>query len=87
MRPSPCNANGGATRPDVAPGAWWAWHRGPAERRRRTGRRRGVVLIPITTVSMLGNFDAVQFPNQRGNPITAALVVDSGNSNMIIPNG
>jgi hypothetical protein len=43
--------------------------------------------IPITTVSMLGNFDAVQFPNQRGNPIAAELVVDSGNSNMIIPNG
>jgi hypothetical protein len=46
--------------------------------------------IPLTTVSMSGNFDSfidVQFPNPGGNPITATLLADSGNSNMIIPNG
>jgi hypothetical protein len=46
--------------------------------------------IPLTTVSKLGNFDSlidVQFSYQGGNPITATLLADSGNSNMIIPNG
>ena len=46
--------------------------------------------IPLTTVSKSGNFDSfidVQFPNQGGVPITATLLADSGNSNMIIPNG
>ncbi|WP_428671089.1 hypothetical protein [Reyranella sp.] len=46
--------------------------------------------IALTTLSKSGNFDSyidVQFPNQSGNPITASLLVDSGNNNMIIPNG
>ncbi|MGH8428769.1 MAG: hypothetical protein ACREUF_00040, partial [Solimonas sp.] len=48
------------------------------------------ISIALTTVSMSGNFDAwinVQFPKQGGSPITASLLVDSGNATMIIPNG
>ena len=43
--------------------------------------------VPITTVSMGGNFDSfidVSFP---GVSTTATLLVDSGNNNLIIPNG
>jgi len=47
------------------------------------------VSIPLTTVSQQGNFDAwieVQFPTASG-PLRASLLVDSGNSTMIIPYG
>lgn len=46
--------------------------------------------VPITTVSMGTNFDSfidVYFPNPNGPPIQSTLLVDSGNNNMIIPNG
>jgi len=56
--------------------------------------RRGAALAPfsiaLTTVSKAPNFDSyidVQFPNPNGAPVTARLLADSGNSNMIIPNG
>lgn len=48
-----------------------------------------MVAIPLTTVSVQGNFDAwidVQFP-APGRIITASLLVDSGSTTMIIPNG
>jgi hypothetical protein len=48
-----------------------------------------MVMIPLTTVSEAGNFDAwvdVQFP-APGGIVTASLLVDSGNTTMIIPNG
>jgi hypothetical protein len=49
------------------------------------------VPIPLTTVSMGGNFDAyiqVQFPNPGGDPIVPpSLMMDSGNATLIIPNG
>ena len=47
------------------------------------------VEIQLTTVSEQGNFDAwigVQFPTPDGG-VTATLLVDSGNSMMIVPNG
>jgi hypothetical protein len=47
------------------------------------------VAIPLTTVSEQGNFDAwigVQFPTPGGG-VTATLLVDSGSSTMIVPNG
>src|ERR1700748_3234229 len=47
------------------------------------------VEIPLTTVSEQGRFDAwigVQFPAPGGG-VTATLLVDSGNSMMIVPNG
>ena len=47
------------------------------------------VSIPLTTISQEGNFDAwieVQFPTASG-PVVASLLVDSGNSTMIIPYG
>lgn len=46
--------------------------------------------IALTTVSKTGNFDSwidVLFPTPGGNPVTASLMVDSGNSTMIMPNG
>ena len=49
----------------------------------------GPVAIPLTTVSLSSNFDAfiqIQFPT-GGKPVTATLLLDSGNSNLIIPNG
>lgn len=48
-----------------------------------------MVTIPLTTVSEQGGFDAwidVRFPTP-GAPVTASLLVDSGNSMMIVPNG
>ena len=45
--------------------------------------------VPITTVSKGGNFDSfidVSFLTP-GGPTTATLLLDSGNNNMIIPNG
>ncbi len=48
-----------------------------------------MVAIPLTTVSVQGNFDAwidVQFP-APGRIVTASLLVDSGSTTMIIPNG
>jgi hypothetical protein len=48
-----------------------------------------MVTIPLTTVSEQGNFDAwidVQFP-MPGGIVAASLLVDSGNSMMIVPNG
>ena len=47
------------------------------------------VSIPLTTISQAGNFEArieVQFPTANG-PVLASLLVDSGNSTMIIPYG
>ncbi|MGB4115728.1 MAG: hypothetical protein WBK51_04170 [Polaromonas sp.] len=47
------------------------------------------VSIQLTTVSQLGSFDSyiqVQF-STAGDPVTASLLVDSGNSTMIIPCG
>jgi hypothetical protein len=47
------------------------------------------VSIPLTTISQGGNFDAwieVQFPTASG-PVLTSLLVDSGNSTMIIPYG
>jgi hypothetical protein len=47
------------------------------------------VAIPLTTVSEQGSFDAwidVQFPIPSGT-VTASLLVDSGSSTMIVPNG
>jgi hypothetical protein len=44
-------------------------------------------VIPLTTVSRLGNFDAyinIQFQGQTSSPLTT-LIVDSGNSNLIVP--
>ncbi|MFI5297442.1 MAG: hypothetical protein ACHREM_05035 [Polyangiales bacterium] len=46
-------------------------------------------VVPLSTVSMNGNFDSyihVQFPT-TGDAIQDTLLVDSGNSMMIIPNG
>jgi hypothetical protein len=43
--------------------------------------------LPLTTVSLAGNFDAyinVQFRGQNSGPLTS-LIVDSGNSNLIVP--
>ena len=53
------------------------------------GPRRAVqqVTIPLTTVSLAGNFDAyinVQFRGQSSGTLTS-LIVDSGNSNLIVP--
>jgi hypothetical protein len=45
------------------------------------------VVIPLTTVSLLGNFDAyinIQFRGPTPGPLTP-LIVDSGNSNLIVP--
>jgi len=45
------------------------------------------VTIPLTTVSLAGNFDAyinVQFRGQSSDSLTS-LIVDSGNSNLIVP--
>lgn len=47
------------------------------------------VSIMLTTISMGGNFDAwinIQFPN-GDSPVTTSLLVDSGNTTLIIPNG
>lgn len=44
--------------------------------------------IPLTTVSAAGNFDsyiAVQFPNPGSSPTVVGLVVDSGNTVMVVP--
>ena len=46
------------------------------------------VIIPLTTVAKSGNFDSyiqVQFPNPGGSPVTFQLLVDSGNTCMIVP--
>lgn len=46
------------------------------------------VIIPLTTVAMSGNFDSyiqVQFPIPGGNPVTAQLLVDSGNDCLVVP--
>jgi hypothetical protein len=48
------------------------------------------VSIRLTTVSRHGNFDAtiqVQFPRSSGGPLQQTLLVDSGNAQMIIPDG
>ena len=45
------------------------------------------VTIPLTTVSLAGNFDAyinVQFRGESSGSLTS-LIVDSGNSNLIVP--
>lgn len=46
------------------------------------------VTIPLTTVAMSGNFDSyieVQFPIPHGSPVTAQLLVDSGNTCLVVP--
>ncbi|HEX4499402.1 MAG TPA: hypothetical protein VIE43_27260 [Thermoanaerobaculia bacterium] len=58
----------------------------PTERKVGAGES---VAIPLTTVSEQGSFDAwigVQFPTPGGG-VTASLLVDSGSSTMIVPNG
>lgn len=65
-----------------------------ALRRRAAASRRVAdadenVTISLTTVSGQGSFDAwldVEFPAPAGT-VTASLLVDSGNTMMIIPNG
>lgn len=44
--------------------------------------------IPLTAVAMSGNFDSyieVQFPIPGGRPVTAQLLVDSGNDCLVVP--
>jgi hypothetical protein len=56
-----------------------------AEQRLETGRR---IPIALTTVTAGGNFDSyitVQFLNPSGEPTTETLLVDSGNTVMVIP--
>ena len=56
-----------------------------AEQRLEMGRR---IPIPLTTVTQKGGFDSyivVQFPNPGGEPTMAGLLVDSGNTVMVVP--
>jgi hypothetical protein len=62
-----------------------------AQRKRMARVAPGVpaltVVIPLTTVSLQGNFDAyinIQFRGQSTGAMTS-LIVDSGNSNLIVP--
>jgi hypothetical protein len=55
------------------------------EKRLAAGAR---IPIPLTTVSAAGSFDSyilVQFPNPGSDPTMAALLVDSGNTVMVVP--
>lgn len=62
-----------------------------ASRRPKSDGRVAVgsrIIIPLTTVAMSGNFDSyiqVQFPNPGSSPVTFQLLVDSGNTCMIVP--
>jgi len=56
-----------------------------AEPRLDMGRR---IPITLTTVTQMGGFDSyivVQFPNPGAEPTMAALLVDSGNTVMVVP--
>ncbi len=46
------------------------------------------LVVPLTTVALSGNFDSyihVQFPNPGGTPFSYPLLVDSGNTCMVVP--
>lgn len=46
------------------------------------------LIVPLTTVALSGNFDSyihVQFPNPGGTPFSYPLLVDSGNTCMVVP--